>query len=174
MDAAEPWPWRDRLEYVYGEHFLEHLEVPQALRFLVEAGNALAPGGRIRLSTPSLEWVLATHFNLAISDAAARRSQTWGMNRAFHGWGHQFLYSREMLLHFLAGTGFEFPVICDYGQSDTPALENLERHGGWNVTDGYPSVWIVEAARGATQIALTSELQVEAESNYVAYVRSGH
>jgi hypothetical protein len=68
MDAAAPWPWQDRLDYVYGEHFLEHLTVPQALRFLVEAGKSLRQGGRIRLSTPSLEWVLATHFHLGQQD----------------------------------------------------------------------------------------------------------
>lgn len=173
MDATGPWPWHERLEYVYAEHFLEHLTVPQALRFLVQAGNALESGGRIRLSTPSLEWVLTTHFDLAAHDPATRRSQTWQVNRAFHGWGHQFLYSRETLLHFVTGTGFESPVICDYGRSDSPALENLEQHGGWNVTDGYPSVWIVEALRGETPIALAKELESEAESNFVAYVRSG-
>jgi predicted SAM-dependent methyltransferase len=174
MDATEPWPWHDRLEYVYGEHFLEHLTVSQALRFMVQTGNALEPGGRIRLSTPSLEWVLSTHFNLSTLDPAARRSQTWEINRAFHGWGHQFLYSKEMLLHFVTGAGFESPAIFDYGSSGTPALKNLERHGGWNVTAGYPSVWIVEAVRGETPIALNQELQAEAESNYLAHVRSGH
>jgi predicted SAM-dependent methyltransferase len=174
MDATQPWPWHDRLEYVYGEHFLEHLTVPQALHFLVQAGNALKLGGRMRLSTPSLEWVLATHFSLSTLDPATRRSQTWEINRAFHGWGHQFLYSKEMLLHFVTGIGFESPVICEYGASGTPALENLERHGGWNVTDGYPSVWIVEAVRGEKPIALTQELQAEAENTYIAYVRSGH
>jgi predicted SAM-dependent methyltransferase len=174
MDATEPWPWHDRLEYVYGEHFLEHLAVPQALSFLVQAGNALELGGRIRLSTPSLEWVLKTHFSLDTHEPATRRAQTWGINRAFHGWGHQFLYSRETLVHFVTGTGFESPVIYDYGRSDIPALENLERHGGWNVTDSYPSVWIVEAVRGDTPIGLTDELQAEAETNYIAYVRAGH
>jgi predicted SAM-dependent methyltransferase len=174
MDAGETWPWNDRLEFVYGEHFLEHLSVPQALRFLVHAGNALAPGGRIRLSTPSLEWVLTTHFDLAPQDPARRRLQTWGINRAFHGWGHQFLYSREMLLHFIVGAGFESPMIFDYGRSNTPALINLERHGGWDVAGHYPSVWIVEAMRGEKPIALSGELETEAESSYVTYVRSGH
>lgn len=53
MDATAPWPFSG-LTHVFGEHFIEHLAVDQALDFLVHAGNALAPGGRIRLSTPSL------------------------------------------------------------------------------------------------------------------------
>jgi predicted SAM-dependent methyltransferase len=174
VDVAEPWPWRDRLEYVYGEHFLEHLTVSQALNFLVHAGNALELGGRIRLTTPSLEWVLTTHFNLAARDPATRLSQTWTINRAFHGWGHQFLYSKEMLLHFITEAGFESPMIWDYGESATLALKNLERHPGWNVSDGYPSVWIAEAVRGAKPIALADDLVRDAEKNYVAYLRSGH
>ena len=174
VDVTEQWPWRDRLEYVYGEHFLEHLTVSQALNFFVHAGNALEPGGRIRLTTPSLEWVLTTHFNLAARDPATRMSQTWAINRAFHGWGHQFLYSKEMLLSFITGTGFESPMIWDYGESATLELKNLERHAGWNVSDGYPSVWIAEAMRGAKPIALTDDLVRDAEKNYVTYVRSGH
>ena len=61
MDVSRPWPWKDALEYVYGEHFLEHLTISQAVNFLVEAGNALQVDGKIRLSTPSLEWVIKTH-----------------------------------------------------------------------------------------------------------------
>jgi predicted SAM-dependent methyltransferase len=174
MDATVAWPWNDRLEYVYGEHFLEHLTVSQALRFLVEAGNALECGGRIRLSTPALEWVLKTHFSLLTRDPAEQRAQTWAINRAFHGWGHQFLYSRETLLHFIAQTGFESPLIFEYGRSYTPALENLERHSGWTITGGFPSVWIIEAVRGETPIAFPEKLLGEAEEAYLVYTRSGH
>lgn len=174
VDVTKPWPWRDRLEFIYGEHFLEHLTVPQALDFLVHAGNTLERGGRIRLTTPSLEWVLTTHFNLAAHDPTTRLSQTWEINRAFHGWGHQFLYSREMLLQFITGTGFESPEIWDYGKSATLALKNLERHRGWKVSDGYPSVWIVEAVRGAKPIALADNLMRDAEKNYIPYLQSGH
>jgi hypothetical protein len=42
------------------------------------------------------------------------------------------------------------------------------------VSGGYPSVWIVEASRGAGAISIPDELQQEAEKHYIAYVRSGH
>lgn len=49
-DVTQSWSWKDTLDYVYGEHFLEHLTITQAIDFLVEAGNALHVGGKIRLS----------------------------------------------------------------------------------------------------------------------------
>src|SRR5262245_24244666 len=55
-DVTVPWPWHN-LEYVFGEHFLEHLALDDAVKFLTEAAWNLRPGGRIRLSTPGLEWV---------------------------------------------------------------------------------------------------------------------
>src|SRR5687767_11395566 len=104
MDVSRPWPWKDALEYVYGEHFLEHLTISQAVNFLVEAGKALQIDGRIRLSTPSLEWVIKTHFSFSSGEECI--GQTWAINRAFKGWGHQFLYSKEMLIRLLSGVGF--------------------------------------------------------------------
>jgi hypothetical protein len=59
MDATEPWPFSG-LTHVFGEHFIEHLEIDKAIDFLVHAGRSLAPGGRIRLSTPNLAWVMAS------------------------------------------------------------------------------------------------------------------
>src|SRR5580765_443447 len=58
-DLTVPWPWTE-LDYVYGEHFLEHLDPDQAVAFLTQARACLRPGGRIRLSTPTLDWVSAT------------------------------------------------------------------------------------------------------------------
>src|SRR6201999_4605900 len=63
MDATEPWPWTG-VTHVFGEHFIEHLEIDKAIDFLVHAGTSLGPGGRIRLSTPSLAWVIRPHFAL--------------------------------------------------------------------------------------------------------------
>jgi hypothetical protein len=38
----------------------------------------------------------------------------------------------------------------DYGTSDVAALQSIERHPGWAVVDGWPSVWIVEAVASGT------------------------
>lgn len=174
MDVTQPWPFND-LEYVYGEHFLEHLSLEGAVDFLNNAWNSLKPGGMIRLSTPSLEWVLSTHFTLSEPNAEKRISSTFAINRAFHGWGHQFLYSKEFLTSLLENLGWSSIKYCEYGKSEQPALTGLERHGKVSFFNGYPSVWIVEALRDNTRnesgiVPYTNFL----EKSYITYVRAGH
>jgi predicted SAM-dependent methyltransferase len=173
MDATKPWPWID-LDYVYGEHFLEHLGLDEAIHFLEYAGSSLRVGGSIRLSTPNLEWVLKTHFARAFSDERTRILATLRMNRAFHGWGHRFLYSEDMLRFVIMAMSFDSVRFCAYGESDDPELSGLERHGNYFVADTTPSVVIVEARRGEAQIGPSPELTELAEDEFLRYVRSGH
>jgi predicted SAM-dependent methyltransferase len=174
MDVTQPWPFND-LEYIYGEHFLEHLSLEGAVAFLDRAWHSLKPGGILRLSTPSLEWVLLTHFILTESNEEKRIASTFAINRAFHGWGHQFLYSKEFLTSLLEKVGWQKVKYCEYGKSEHLVLTNIERHGRVSFAHGYPSVWIVEALRGDTRnqsdlVAYTNFI----EESYIKYVKAGH
>lgn len=174
MDVTKPWPF-DGLRYVYGEHFLEHLSLEGSVAFMNNAWKSLQPGGLIRLSTPSLEWVLSTHFNLSETDPQKRIDSTFSINRAFHGWGHQFLYSKEFLSTLLNNLGWQNVKFCEYGKSKDPALTGMERHGGYTVANGYPNVWIVEATRPNTRNeSQVSSYQKVLEKSYMSYIRSGH
>lgn len=173
MDVTKPWPWQDRLDYVYGEHFLEHLEPLQAIVFLTEAARSLVDGGRIRLSTPSLEWVLATHFNPAETDPGRMFQQTIEINRAFHGWGHKFLYSKEALFRFLNGAGFIDIEFYAYGESKNPELRNLERHGNLQFSNDIPSVWIVEGKKKAGNSPDPALIETITQQ-FARHVASGH
>jgi hypothetical protein len=170
MYVTKPWRWSAKLEYVFGEHFLEHLDIRDGLKFLHFAGLALEVGGRIRLSTPSLEHVLSTHFILTNKNRDL--AQTFAINRAFHGWGHKFLYSKEMLEHCVRSAGFDDISFHRYGESPTPALNKLERHNGDG--GGDHGVWIVEAARSSNQIDLPLDFLKRTEAEYGRYVDSGH
>jgi hypothetical protein len=173
VDVTAPWPWQN-LDYVYGEHFLEHLGLDDAVAFLGQARLRLRPGGRIRLSTPGLEWVWQTHFK-ADQDASNVVTDTYRANRAFHGWGHEFLYSRPFLEHLLGAMGLTDVRFFAYGESDDPNLRNLEMHGTYVITDGWPNVWNVEATRPADDAwQPSSEFADEIEREFVRYVRSGH
>lgn len=173
IDATEPWPYQD-LSYIFAEHFLEHLALDKGIAFLIHAGNSLRPGGILRLSTPNLEWVVHTHFRTGPIEQSQRLMNTLRTNRAFHGWGHKFLYSADMLAHILDAIGYDFIVPCTYGRSAHPQLDNLEKHGKFTVAGGFPSVVIFEATRGqsapAPSLALTNYLQ----ENYLRYVAAGH
>ena len=173
MDASEPWRYID-LDYVFAEHFIEHLPVDRALQFLIHAGNSLRTGGVIRLSTPNLEWVIYTHFQPGQVDLEKRLMDTLRMNRAFHGWGHQFLYSKEVLLHLMQEIGYQEIALCQYGQSSHLELNNLEKHGKFSIDGGYPSVIIVEASRGRSSLALPIDLAAYLDENYLRYVAAGH
>jgi predicted SAM-dependent methyltransferase len=174
LDATQPWPWRDQLTHVYSEHFLEHLELERAVAFLVHAGNALKPGGRIRLSTPNLVWVMGC-FMLGADVATERRLQdTLAINRAFHGWEHKFLWSEEMLAGLLGAMGFERIEPYAFGESDDPELRSIEQHANYLVSGDQPSVVILEAIRGSRPIALDPAIGAWMEHEFIRYVRDGH
>lgn len=173
MDVTKSWPWSN-IDYVYGEHFLEHLSLEGAISFLESAGNSLKTGGKIRLSTPSLEWVMTTHFTFRDSDAESF-NETLKTNRAFYGWGHQFLYTKTMLVQILNSMGYSDITFYGYGESSDPNLQGLERHGGYSVSNGFPSVWIIEASKVKdVEIKLDTALYKRLEQDFLRYVRAGH
>jgi predicted SAM-dependent methyltransferase len=154
LDVRRGLPFRD-VASIYAEHFLEHLSLDEGLAFLAECRRALADAGVLRLSTPNLDWVYATHY----------RPQSWAgevdalrdcmqMNRAFRGWGHQFLYNRQTLTAALKAAGLANLVFCRYGASERPELAGLERHETWQDSLELPHVLIVEASGRAAPVAL--------------------
>lgn len=173
MDATEPWPFED-LTHVFGEHFIEHLELDRAIDFLVHAGRSLAIGGRIRLSTPNLAWVMRTHFVHGDVGEERRLADTLKLNRGFYGWGHRFLWTAEMLTGVMASVGYEDVELRSYGVSADPDLHGLERHGGFSEADGLPSVVIVEGVRGERPIARDAAIDAWFEHEFLRHVRGGH
>ena len=172
MDVTKSWPWTDMLDYVYGEHFIEHLYLQDAIKFLNHAGNALRINGKIRLSTPSLEWVIKSHFTFAFEDVK-QIHQTLIINRAFHGWGHQFLYSKHFLRYLLKSLGYTEINFFNYGESHDDEFKNIEKHGGFKIEFSYPNVWIVEATK-TQQINLSTEFIDMVYEQFIKYVKSGH
>lgn len=137
---------------VFAEHFLEHLFITDALAFLLEAHRVLAPEGWLRLSTPNLDWVWETHYR---RQAAAPEKVTMaiGANRAFHGWGHQFLWNPEILDEALGACGFAPVRACRYGASELAVFTGIERHETYPDTPELPHVLIREAQKAAPQPA---------------------
>lgn len=173
LDATQPWRWQGLLDHIYAEHFLEHLDVEGAVAFLTHAGRALRVGGVIRLSTPGLEWVMCSHFSFA-SEPQRQVVDTLRTNRAFHGWGHQFLWSHAMLDWMFTGLGYVDVRFHSYGESERPVFRNIEMHGKFRVQHGFPSVWIVEAARGAAEIGIKPAMAELLQHEFLRQVRGGH
>jgi hypothetical protein len=150
LDVREPWPFAN-VELIFAEHFLEHLTLTEGLRFLSECRRVLERDGVLRLSTPNLDWVWLTHYKppaeLTLDEQLLGCLE---INRAFHGWGHQFLYNFRTLELALGAAGFSEVAQREYGQSDIAALRDLERHERHDDVEGAPSVVVVEARGIAT------------------------
>lgn len=146
VDVRGGIPFQDAAS-IYAEHFLEHLALEEGLAYLAECRRALAPEGILRVSTPNLDWVLATHYRYgqwpSEEDALA---DCLRMNRAFHGWGHRFLYNRQTLVAALRAAGFEEVTMHRYGESDVAELSGLERHEKSGDSAELPHVLIAQAS----------------------------
>ncbi|MDQ3283310.1 MAG: methyltransferase domain-containing protein [Acidobacteriota bacterium] len=156
LDVREPWPFAN-VEFIFAEHFLEHLTLVEGLRFLRECRRVLRHDGVLRLSTPNLDWVWLTHYKAP--SELTREEELLGcleINRAFHGWGHQFLYNFRTLAQALRTAGFADVTQQQYGESDVEALRNLERHERHQDVPNAPSVLVIEA-RGEEKSATSFE-----------------
>src|SRR5262245_11816611 len=161
VDVTQGLPFSD-LETIYAEHFLEHLSLEQGLAFLRECRRALSEEGVLRLSTPNLDWVYATHYRPE-RWSTDRESLTdcMQLNRAFRGWGHQFLYNRPTLVAALSSAGFSGITFHRYGESARPDLANLERHETWQDSVDLPHVLIAQASGRADRPPFPEELLAE-------------
>lgn len=169
VDARAGLPFRDAAA-VYSEHFLEHLTFLEALDFLGSSRAALASGGKLRLSTPNLAWVWATHVPNQGDDAEVRR-RTLVANRAFYGWQHRFVWTREMLAEALAACGFTAIRFERYGESTDPALAGLEQHERYPDAPDLPHVLVVEATRGEPDPARRAALVAFAREHFLDHLR---
>ena len=55
LDATKPFPFEDdSVHYIFSEHLIEHLTYDEGKAMMAEAHRVLAPGGKMRISTPNL------------------------------------------------------------------------------------------------------------------------
>ena len=146
LDVTGGLPF-EKLDCVFAEHFIEHLNYDAGASFMRECRRVLASEGVLRLSTPNLDWVWMTQYHLGQwgSSSEAVRDCFW-LNKAFRGWGHQFLYNLQTLIECLHDAGFANVISCLYGESSHEALRLVERHDKYLDTPDLPHILIVEAS----------------------------
>jgi predicted SAM-dependent methyltransferase len=121
LDVRRGLPFRD-VRFIFAEHFLEHLDLNEAMYLMRECRRVLRDDGVLRISTPNLDWVWASHYrSQSIEDC-------FSLNRAFRGWGHKFLYNEATLTSIILDAGFAEVARREYGSSPHTELRNLERH----------------------------------------------
>ena len=145
VDVRYGLPFRD-LSYIFAEHFIEHLSYPEIIAFLRECRNALSPDGVLRLSTPNLDWVYRTHYRPHENeDDRPSVQDCFALNKAFHGWGHRFLFNGPSLATTLHHAGFAEVQPAAFGQSRHSALAGLEQHDASPDLPNLPALLIIEA-----------------------------
>lgn len=161
VDVRAGVPFED-VAFVFAEHFVEHLTLREGLAFMRECRRVLRQDGVLRLSTPNLDWVWLTHYRQPDTLAEPERLVAClEINRAFHGWGHQFLYNFGTLSAALHAAGFSKVAAQAYGESAVTELRGLERHERHADVPGAPSVIIAEASGYAREPNSTFQAVIE-------------
>lgn len=146
-DLTRPLPVvSGTIQFIFTEHFIEHLSREQGRAFLAECQRVLIPGGVIRLSTPDLRILIDAYLtgDLTIwSDVGFSPPNPCQMvNDGMRLWGHAYLYDELELALTLKACGFETINRLPVQVSTYPELAHLEcrpYHGEliFEATKGY-------------------------------------
>jgi len=143
LDATKRFPYPDEtFDRIFTEHMIEHITYEEGRRMLAECYRVMKPGGRLRVSTPCLEFLYGLMYNptdltdeyvewacTAFAPGQPIRSEIV-INNFVRAWGHQFIYSRDLLALTLANVGFhELRLGLSVGESDDAEFRDLENAG---------------------------------------------
>lgn len=133
--ADDGFPCPDAsVEYIYNEHFLEHLPIEMGIRFLKECRRVLQPGGVVRIAMPDMEQAVRHYVSGEWKQQPwmAQYGFSWiktgceYLNISFRSWEHQWLYDHVELRRRLADAGFTQIVDRPLYESDHPELRQRE------------------------------------------------
>lgn len=137
-DLRLPLPFYDNsADFIYNEHFLEHLEVPEAIRAIKDFMRVLKPGGVLRIAMPDLDDCIAAYRNPDWAKASGLKK--YGLtfiqtpcellNISMRAWGHKWLYNWEELERRLKEAGCVTIQRRKNGQSVFPEFQSIETRG---------------------------------------------
>ena len=133
IDVRQGLPFEENsLDFIYNEHFVEHLTYEEGEKVIREFWRCLKKGGVLRIATPDLDLLIQIYNrdfkNQDWFPAGFEFVKTKGMaiNMVFRWWGHQYVYNEEDLTCQLIKVGFQNIKRCELNKSNYPALYNLE------------------------------------------------
>jgi predicted SAM-dependent methyltransferase len=119
------------IQFIFTEHFIEHISREQCLALLTECRRVLKRDGVLRASTPNLHFLIQQYDEDRLSewhDVGWRPATACAMvNEGLHNWGHRFLYDESELALLLREAGFTRVDAVKWRESSYEALRDLER-----------------------------------------------
>jgi predicted SAM-dependent methyltransferase len=134
-DLRNPLPFPDNsIDFIFNEHFIEHLTVEEGQIVIKDFMRVLKPGGVFRIATPDLKTVIDKYLHVELkNDPAVEKfglqfikTKAERLNISFHWWGHKWLYDWEELDRRLKEAGCTDIKRCKLHKSEYKDLQNLE------------------------------------------------
>lgn len=141
LDATHTFPFRDNeFDYVFSEHMIEHVSYSQGEKMLSESYRVLRPGGKLRISTPDMAFLVGLYGSSKsdvqnkyirwATDRFIKSAPFYGdvfvINNFVRNWGHQFIYDESSLRASIEKVGFSTIIRCELNDSADDALRCLE------------------------------------------------
>jgi len=141
LDGTDTFPFaNETIDYIFSEHMIEHISYSNGLAMLSETYRVLRNNGKIRISTPNLQFLIDLYgenkSELQIEyikwatdrfiQSAPYDDAIFVINNFVRDWGHLFIYDEKTLRSSLENAGFSKIIRCDLNESGDEALRNLE------------------------------------------------
>lgn len=125
----------DSVDFIYSQHFWEHIDENQGVALLRECYRVLKKNGVIRIVTPDLDLYVDAYLNWHKYKETKKEfsSPEQFLNYAMIGEAikdkHRFIYNKKDLREKAIKVGFSEIKEKEYGNSDHKELKNLETRG---------------------------------------------
>jgi predicted SAM-dependent methyltransferase len=131
----------DSVDYIYTEHTIEHFHYNDCTVMLEECYRVLKPGGRIRIATPDLKFLIDLYninktpvqeqymkysCNNRSFEFVPHPIDTFVINNFVRDWNHTFIYDVKTLISLLTRCKFLNAREYSIGKSHTPVFKNIE------------------------------------------------
>ncbi len=136
-DLRNPLPFPDdSVDFIFNEHFIEHLTVEEGQAAVKDFMRVLKPGGVLRMATPDLEYAVYKYQKVPVEkDPTMKRfkmdyikTKAERLNVSFRWWGHKWLYDWEELQRRMIDIGIQKKKMTrsKLNKSKHKELQNLE------------------------------------------------
>lgn len=147
FDLTRGIPFPDRsVDFLYNEHFIEHLSYEEGFEFMKEALRVLKPDGVMRIAFPDLDSLIDSYVNdnwkekewVKLIDAYWYPSRCFMFNENIReNGGHKYYYSVEEMARRLVEAGFQKENIAVEGinSSKHEELANIDKRADSSVVE---------------------------------------